>query len=184
MRALEEREEKARVKDEQARALEKRVAERATSLTATERELTRARVQLEAREKVLGKREAEIESESVGTEERLVARARELDERELDLSKKAGDVTARIEQLEQQTASHMAAVQEARAKLEEAQVLGQGSGRTRSEARIRWKPSSRRLRRSSKRARASIAKHEVASLPHGAGWTRSSYGSRTRARRA
>jgi DNA repair exonuclease SbcCD ATPase subunit len=99
MRALEEREEKARVKDEQARALEKRVAERAESLTATERELTQARVQLDAREKVLGKREAEIDSESVSTEERLVARARELDERELELSKKAGDVTARIEQL-------------------------------------------------------------------------------------
>jgi chromosome segregation ATPase len=75
---------------------------------------------------VLGKREAEIDSESVGVEKRLAARARELDERELDLSKKAGDVTTRIEQLEQQTASHMAAVQEARAKLEEAQVLGQG----------------------------------------------------------
>ena len=50
MRALEDREEKARVKDEQARALEKRVAERAASLTATERELTQARVKLDARE--------------------------------------------------------------------------------------------------------------------------------------
>ena len=74
---------------------------------------TQARVQLEAREKVLDAREAELAADSGKDAEQLVARARELDQRELELSARASDSAAELEQLKRELAERDGVAKEA-----------------------------------------------------------------------
>ena len=87
-----------------------------TQFAALERELTQARVQLEAREKVLAARESELSAESgrdTEREEKLAARARELDEREMALTTRGSELAARIEELERDAEKREVAMSDA-----------------------------------------------------------------------